>query len=169
MERQKMTDEKKKIKLLVVDDEVKLLESISKRLSIRNFDVTTASNGKEAVKVAKGGKYDLAILDLKMPKMGGEEVLKILKKRHKFLEILILTGHASTESTVECMKLGAFDYLEKPCEFDKLVEKLKEAYEARLMKKFKHDKKRMDEIKMLSMGDPLGALKTLIRVDDDEK
>ena len=104
-----------------------------------------------------------------MPEMSGTEVLEILKKKHKFLEILILTGHGSTESVVECMKLGAFDYLNKPCDIDKLVEALKKAYEARLKKKFKHDKKRMEEIEMLSMGDPLGALKTLIRIDDDEK
>ena len=163
-------EEMKKIKLLIVDDEVRFLQSISKRLALRDFDVTTASNGKEAVKVAKRGKYDIAVLDLKMPEMDGTELLKILKKKHKFLEILILTGYGSTESTVECMKLGAFNYLKKPVDFERLVEALKDAYEARLKKKYKYDKNRMEEIRMLSMGSsPLGILKTLIRIDDDEK
>lgn len=165
-----MEDPKKKMKLLIVDDEVKFLQSISQRLALKDFDVTTASDGKQAVDIAKKDKFDVAILDLKMPDMDGTEVLKILKKRHKFLQILILTGHASIDSAVECTKLGAFNYLEKPYGFERLVEALKEAYEARLRKKFEHDKKRSEEINMLAMGtSPMGILKSLIRIDDDDK
>jgi len=165
-----MEEQKSKIKLLIVDDEVKFLQSISKRLKIKDFDVTTASDGSQAVKVAKREKFDVAILDLKMPDMDGTEVLRILKKRHKFLQILILTGHASIDSAVECTKLGAFNYIEKPYDFEKLIEAIKEAYKARLKTKFEHDKKRMEEINMLSMGSsPMGILRSLIRIDDDEK
>jgi DNA-binding NtrC family response regulator len=165
-----MQESTKKMKLLIVDDEVKFLRSISQRLTLKDFDVTTASDGKQAVGIAKKDKFDVALVDLKMPDMDGKEVLKILKKRHKFLQILILTGHASIDSAVECTKLGAFNYLEKPFEFERLVEALKEAYEARLRKKFEHDKKRSEEINMLSMGSsPMGILRSLIRIDDDEK
>jgi DNA-binding NtrC family response regulator len=165
-----MEEQKSKIKLLIVDDEVKFLQSISERLKLKDFDVTTASDGRQAVKVAKRGKFDVAILDLKMPDMDGTEVMTILKKRHKFLQILILTGHASIDSAVECTKLGAFNYIEKPYDFEKLIEAIKEAYQARLKRKFEHDKKRMDEINILSMGSsPMGILRSLIRVDDDEK
>jgi DNA-binding NtrC family response regulator len=165
-----MKESKRRMKLLIVDDEVKFLNSISKRLALKDFDVMTASDGKTAVNVAKKDKFDVALVDLKMPDMDGREVLKILKKRHKFLQILILTGHASIDSAVECTKLGAFNYLEKPFEFDKLVEALKEAFEARLRKKFENDKKRSEEINMLSMGSsPLGILRSLIRIDDDDK
>lgn len=165
-----MEEQKSKIKLLIVDDEVKFLQSISERLKLKDFDVTTASDGRQAVKVAKRGKFDVAILDLKMPDMDGTEVMTILKKRHKFLQILILTGHASIDSAVECTKLGAFNYIEKPYDFEKLIEAIKEAYKARLKRKFEHDKKRMEEINILSMGSsPMGILRSLIRVDDDEK
>lgn len=164
-----MSDEKL-IKVLLVDDEVKLLESVSQRLSLRDFEVTTAPDGKKAIKAAKGDKFDVAIVDLRMPGMDGKEVLKTLKKRHKWLEVIILTGYGSVDSAAECTRLGAFGYLEKPCDFDKLIDVLKQAYTERLKKKFKHDKKRMEDIDFLSMGaSPTSILASLRRLDDDEK
>jgi len=164
-----MSDEKL-IKVLLVDDEVKLLESVSQRLSLRDFEVTTAPDGKKAIKAAKGDKFDVAIVDLRMPGMDGKEVLKTLKKRHKWLEVIILTGYGSVDSAAECTKLGAFGYLEKPCDFDKLIDVLKQAYTERLKKKFKHDKKRMEDIDFLSMGaSPISILASLRRLDDEEK
>lgn len=165
-----MSDESKQIKLLIVDDDVKFLETISERLSIKDFDVATASGGKQALKIAKKDMFDVAILDLKMPDMEGTEILKILKKKHKFLEVIMLTGYASIDSAVECTKLGAFGYLEKPYRFESLLEMLKEAYVTRLKKKFDHDKKRMEELEVLSMGSsPIGILRALMRMDDNEK
>jgi two-component system NtrC family response regulator len=165
-----MSEETKKIKLLMVDDEEDFLNAIAKRLGMREFDITTASEGKTAVKLAKKEKFDVAILDLRMPGMDGIELLQILKKKHKFLEVIMLTGHGAIDSAVEATKLGAYSYLEKPCEFEKLIEELKNAYETRLRKKFEHDKKRMEEIEMLGMGSsPMGILKSLVRIDDDEK
>ena len=165
-----MPDEKKKIKLLIVDDEEDFLNSIAERLGMRDFDVSTASEGNLAVKAAKKGKFDVAILDMKMPGMDGMELLKVLKTKHKFLEVIILTGHGAIDSAVEATKLGAYSYLEKPYDFEKLLEVLKEAYETRLRKKFEHDKKRMEEIEMLRMGSsPMGILRSLIHMDDDEK
>jgi DNA-binding NtrC family response regulator len=161
--------ETKQIKLLIVDDEVDFLNSVAKRLELRSFDVTPVTNGEDALKAAKKGQFDLALLDLKMPGMDGTEVLGLLKKKHKFLEVVILTGHGSIDSAVECTKLGAFDYLTKPYELENLLEILKRAYEARLKKKFEHDRKRMEEIEMLSMGSPLAVLRALARLDDDEK
>ncbi len=159
-----------KIKLLMVDDEVKFLESISKRLVLKNFDVTTASNGKEAIASAEIGLFDVAIVDFQMPGMDGAQVLKALKDKHKYLEIIMLTGHATVDSAVECTKLGAFKYLEKPYAFEKLVETVTEAYEARLKKKFEHNQKRIEEIQRLSLGSsPLGLLKALARLDNEEK
>jgi DNA-binding NtrC family response regulator len=164
-----MTKEKP-IKLLLVDDEVDFLESLSGRLSLRDFDVTAATDGKEAIKAAKKGHFDVAILDLRMPGMDGTEVLKTLKNKHKWLEVIMLTGHGSVDSAVEAGKLGAFTYLEKPYDFDKLVATLKDAYTARLKKKFEHDKKRMEDIEFLSMGaSPMSILTSLRRLDDEEK
>ena len=159
-----------KIKLLMVDDEVKFLESISKRLELKNFDVTTASNGQEAIASAEKGLFDVAVVDFKMPGMDGAQVLKTLKANHKYLEIIMLTGHATIDSAVECTKLGAFKYLEKPYDFEKLVELIKEAYENRLKKKFEHNQKRIEEIQKLSMGSsPLGLLRAMARLDNKEK
>ena len=159
-----------KIMLLMVDDEVKFLESISKRLVLKNFDVTTAVNGKEAIESAEKGFFDVAVVDFQMPGMDGAQVLRTLKEKHKYLEIIMLTGHATVDSAVECTKLGAFKYLEKPYDFENLVEAIQEAYEARLKKKFEHNQKRMEEIQKLSIGSsPLGLLRAMARLDDDEK
>ena len=159
-----------KIKLLMVDDEIKFLESISKRLALKNFDVTAAATGQEAIASAEKGLFDVAVVDFQMPGMDGVQVLNALKERHKYIEIIMLTGHATVDSAVEATKLGAFKYLEKPYAFEKLVEVIKEAYEARLKKKFEHNKKRMDEIQKLSFGQsPLGILRALADLDNEEK
>jgi len=159
-----------KIKLLFVDDEIKFLESISKRLELKNFDVTSATTGQEAIESAENGLFDVAVVDFQMPGMDGAQVLKTLKEKHRYLEIIMLTGHATIDSAVECTKLGAFKYLEKPYDFENLVEVIKQAYEARLKKKFEHNQKRIEEIQRLSLREsPFGLLKALARLDNDEK
>lgn len=159
-----------KIKILIVDDEVKFLDSIAQRLELRGLDVAKASNGKDAVEIARREKFDLALLDLKMPGMDGFEVLQILKKEHKFIEIIILTGHGSLESAVECTKLGAFGYLPKPYELESLLEVLKEAYQARLKKKFESDQVRLEKMMKIAEGSSaLGILRALREIDDEQK
>ncbi len=159
-----------KLRLLIVDDEVKFLDSIAKRLEMRGLDVTKATNGKDAVEIARQQKFDLALLDLKMPGMDGSQVLKILKAEHKFIEIIILTGHGSMESAVECTKLGAYGYLPKPYEFDALLDILKEAYEKRMMQKFESDQTRLQKIMEIAQGgSALGVLRSLKELDDDER
>jgi two-component system NtrC family response regulator len=159
-----------KIRLLIVDDEVRFLNSIARRLEMRGFDVSKACNGEQAVEVARGAKFDLALLDLKMPGLNGEQVLEILKQEHKYLEIIILTGHGSLESAVECTKLGAYCYLPKPYELEKLLEVLGEAYQTRLTKKFEADEARMKKIEQMATGQSaLGILRELKKLDDDEK
>jgi DNA-binding NtrC family response regulator len=96
--------------------------------------------------------------------------LRILKEEHEFLEAIILTGHGSLESAVELTKLGAFSYLPKPYELDKLVQVLKEAYQARLEKKFASDQAQLDKIMTLAEGEsPLGILRALRELDDGRK
>ena len=165
-----MSDEEKKINLLMVDDEKDFLDALAERLGTREFEITTAVEGNLAINAAKKGNFDLAILDLNMPGMDGMELLEILKKKHKFLEVIILTAHGEIKSAVEATKLGAFSYLEKPFDFENLLEVLGEAYQTRLRKKFEHDKKRQEEIEMLSMGSsPMGIFKSLLKIDDDDK
>jgi len=160
----------KKIKLLIVDDEVKFLESIAQRLEMRDFDVTKAVNGEQAVSAAREAKFDIALLDLKMPGMDGKQVLEILKREHRYIEVIILTGHGSLDSAVDCTKLGAFSYLPKPYELDKLIEVLQQAYEARLKKKFSDDEARMEKLTKLATGSSaLSILREMRELDDDVK
>jgi len=163
-------DNSNKIQLLMVDDEIKFLKTITERLKLKFFEITTAANGTDAIEAAKKGRFDVAVIDLQMPGIDGVQVLEILKKNHKYLEVLILSGHATVESAVDCTKLGAFKILEKPCEFDKLVDAIKQAYERRLKKKFEHDQLRIKKIEALALGQsPLGILKELAQIDKDEK
>jgi DNA-binding NtrC family response regulator len=159
-----------KIKILIVDDEKEFLESIAQRLELRDFEVTKASNGQEAIEAARKGRFDLALLDLKMPGIGGKQVLEVLRKEHKFLEVIIITGHGSIESAVDCVKTGAFGYLPKPYELEKLLDILKQAYESRLKKKFEFDQERMNKIAEVASGaSPLGVLRELRNLDDAQK
>lgn len=135
-----------KIKLLVVDDEKRFLSTLSQRLRMRNFDVTAVSTGKEAIEVARDGVFDLALVDLKMPGMNGEQVLKLLKINDPYIEVIILTGHGSLESSVACSKLGSFGYLQKPCETFELLQILKEAYKSRVRQKMRLSDAQMSEL-----------------------
>jgi two-component system NtrC family response regulator len=160
----------RRIRLLIVDDEVEFLDSIGARLEMRDFDVTTATDGEAALDAARNHRFDVALLDLKMPGLDGREVLELLKREHRFLEVIILTGHGSIDSAVECTKLGAFDYLSKPFNLEMLLQKVQIAYETRLQKKFAHDEARLERIaRIASRESPLGILRELRKMDDDEQ
>jgi DNA-binding NtrC family response regulator len=158
------------IKILLVDDEVKFLKAVADRLAIKGFEVTTATDGDAAIQAANQGGFDVAVVDLRMPGTDGAQVLKILKQNHTFIEIIMLTGHATVDSAVECTKLGAFKYLEKPYDFENLVVALKDAYQARMQKKFESNQKRMEAIQQLSLHQsPLGLLREMAKLDDNRK
>lgn len=154
-----MTD---KIRLLVVDDEVRFLRALARRLSLRDFDVTPVTSGREAVEKARSQEFDLALVDLKMPGMTGEEVLEALMKEHPFIEVVILTGHGSIESAIQCTHAGSYSYLQKPCETTQLLEVLKNAFSRRLERKMKLDQEKLAQIAQIALGEsPLGILKKL--------
>jgi DNA-binding NtrC family response regulator len=158
------------IKLLIVDDETRFLNAIAQRLGKRGFEVRTATNGPDALDLARDEKFDLALLDLKMPGMDGGQVLRALKDEHRFLEAIILTGHGSLESAVELTRSGAFSYLPKPYELDKLVQVLKDAYEARLLRKFAADQEQLGRIVAMATGSsPLAILRKLRELDDERR
>ena len=106
--------EKGKINLLIVDDEEQFLNSISKSLEVRDFKVLAVNRGEKAIEAARNNPIDIALVDLKMPGIDGEQTLKALKDEHKWMEVVILTGHGSVDSAVECTKSGAYSYLQKP-------------------------------------------------------
>ena len=124
--------------IMIVDDEAPFVETITKRLSKKGFSVVGAYSGDEALKKLESNRMiDVVILDVKMPGMDGIDTLKEIKKKFPLLEVIMLTGHATVESAIDGMKLGAFDYLMKPCEMDQLLDKIGEAKD----KKRKHEEK----------------------------
>jgi DNA-binding NtrC family response regulator len=118
----------KQIKLLIVDDEIAYVNVLSNRLAKRNFLVTSAFSGAEAIQAFRNQDFDVAVVDLKMEDMDGIEVLKILKKMDPHLSVIMLTGHGSAEAAKEGISLGAFDYLTKPCELEELMAKIRDAF-----------------------------------------
>ncbi len=116
------------VRLLLVDDEKDFVNILSKRIKRRNIDVAKAFSGAEAIQALRGQEFDVAVLDLKMEDMDGIEVLKMLKIMDPQLAVIMLTGHGSVEAAEQGMKLGAFDYLTKPCGFEELLEKIMAAY-----------------------------------------
>ena len=119
------------IRVLLIDDEHGYVYVLSKRLSKRGFEVGKASSGSEAFQILRQRNFDVAILDLKMTDMDGIEVLKVLKKMAPELVVIMLTGHGSAEAAHEGIRLGAYDYLTKPCETEELIEIIMEAYDKR--------------------------------------
>jgi DNA-binding response OmpR family regulator len=122
-----MTAKSKEARLLLVDDEIGYLEVLSKRLTHRGFDVTTASSGEEAIRALRNWDFDLAVVDLKMEDMDGIEVLKILKRMEPALHVIILTGHGSERAARDGLAQGAFDYLIKPIGLDPLIARIRAA------------------------------------------
>ena len=133
--------------VLLVDDEVGFVETMTRRLTKRDLDIVAAYNGEEALEqLKKHASIEIVILDVKMPGMDGIETLGAIKKEYPLVEVIMLTGHATVESAIEGMKMGAYDYLMKPCDMDILMSKVKEA----AARKRKHEEKiieaRMKEI-----------------------
>lgn len=124
-------------KVMVVDDELDFLETIIKRLKARKIEVTGAESGQKALDLLAGEDFDVIVLDVKMPGIDGIETLREIKKKKPLTEVIMLTGHASVESGIQGMQLGAFDYVMKPVALDELLEKMRQAYERKLIQEGK--------------------------------
>ena len=117
-----------KIKVMIVDDEAGFVETLAQRLEIREFIVSTAFSGDEALSRLDEDRPDVIVLDVQMPGRDGVDTLRLIKAAQPLSEVIMLTGHATVESAIEGMKLGAFDYLLKPTETEDLVDKITKAY-----------------------------------------
>jgi DNA-binding NtrC family response regulator len=120
-------------KVLLVDDEVEFLDTLSERMRTRGMEVATANTGIEALQKVEKEAYDVIILDLQMPGVDGLEALKVLKAKRPELQVILLTGHATVEKGIEAMKLGAMDFLEKPADLSQLTEKIKKAQAKKML------------------------------------
>jgi len=125
---EKINVSKPSIKLLLVDDEEGYVNVLANRMEKRGLIVRKAYNGSQAIQALREDDFDVSVLDLKMEDMDGLEVLRIFKKIVPEMAVIMLTGHGSQDAAHEGIRLGAFDYLTKPCEFDELLSCIREAY-----------------------------------------
>jgi two-component system response regulator CpxR len=120
-----------KIKVLLVDDEKDFVDTLSERLQVRDFDVTTALNGDDALSLVQDEDFDVVILDVLMPGKDGIETLREIKSLRPLAQVIMLTGNATVDTAIQGMKLGAYDYLMKPTETKDLVEKIDKAFKVK--------------------------------------
>ena len=136
-----------KVNVLLVDDEEAFVDALTRRLSRRKLDVKSVYNGQDALDaLGKDRLLEVVILDVKRPGLDGIETLKRIKTEFPLVEVIMLTGHATVESAIEGMKLGAFDYLMKPCDIDDLVAKVDQAAARKQVHEEKITQARIKEI-----------------------
>lgn len=136
------------MQILIVDDEKNICAGLSKALSLEGYQTLTASQGEEAWTIINSTDIDLVISDLKMPKLSGEELLKRITASYPTLPVIILTGHGTIETAVNAMRDGAFDFVTKPINLDRLTLLVKRALSNReLYKKHEALKKEVDQLK----------------------
>jgi len=115
------------IKVLLVDDEEEFVTTLAERLEMRGFDPSIATSGDQALSMVQDKAFDLIVLDLMMPGIGGLEVMKQIKSANPEMPIILLTGQGSTKEGMEGMNQGAFDFLMKPLDIEELISQIHEA------------------------------------------
>ena len=121
------------INILLVDDETDFVETMTKRFGIRKMPIASANSGAEALKLVDEQDFDVVILDVRMPGMGGLEVLRQIRAKRPLTEVIMLTGHASLDAGMQGMNLGAYDYVLKPADCDELLDKVRRAAERKAL------------------------------------
>ncbi len=120
-----------KIKVLIVDDEETFREVLQRELTLCGFDTTSTSDSMDAIERISESNFDVVLLDIKMPGLDGIECLKRIKELRPMTEVIMLTGYGSIENAIASMKLGAYDFLTKPCKLDELEALIRKAGEKR--------------------------------------
>jgi DNA-binding NtrC family response regulator len=114
-------------RVLFVDDEEELVSAVVERLELRDIAAWGATSGIEALKKIEEQDFNVVVLDVRMPGIGGLDILRRLRHAHPRLEVVLFTGHGSTENVDEGLRLGAFDYLQKPVDIEHLVDTIRRA------------------------------------------
>ncbi len=115
-----MSDPSKKPRVLLVDDDATFRRVMASELSRRGYTVLTAATGGEALEQASEGEVEVTLLDLQLPDMSGIDVLARFRERFPEVGVVVLTGHGTIDTAIQAIRLGAYDYLEKPCPIEKL-------------------------------------------------
>lgn len=119
------------ITVLLVDDEKEFISALADRLILREFSPSTALSGEGAMREVGNKEPDVMVLDLRMPGIDGMEVLRRVRKQYPAIQVIIQTGHGSPQDEADARALGVFDYLIKPVNIERLVERIKAAAKAR--------------------------------------
>jgi DNA-binding response OmpR family regulator len=148
----------KEMKVLLVDDEEEFVKTLAERIEMREVKSKVALNGEEALKTMDEDLPDVMVLDLKMPGIDGLEVLRRAKKAYPGVQIIMLTGHGSEKDEKEARRLGVFEYLQKPVEFEKLMRTITKAY-----------KKKFESSMVAASFAEAGEFETAKKIIDEEK
>jgi DNA-binding NtrC family response regulator len=146
-----------KTRVLLVDDEEEFVQALSERLALRDYDITTSLSGDDALEKIKQYNYDVVILDVAMPGIDGLEALREIKKIKPLTEVIMLTGQGTVEAAIEGMKLGAFDFLMKPCNTEDLDTKIKKAQ----ARKAEHE----ERIRAAKVSDIISSPRSVLKDD----
>lgn len=122
-----------RFRVLVIDDEIDFVETMVKRLKDKGLEADAATSGPEGLDLLDNKDFDVVVLDVKMPKMSGIEVLREIKKKKPVTEVIMLTGHGSVEAGIQGLQLGAYNYVMKPVPFKELLTLIVQAYERKLI------------------------------------
>ena len=152
----------KDFKVLLVDDEQEFIETLSERLKMRDMDAKLALDGEQALAAVEGDEPDVILLDLKMPGMDGMEVLRRIKKAYRHVQVVMLTGHGTDKDEEQAMRLGAYAYLQKPVDLERLVVTLRDAFRNKVAKK-------VESSMMAATFAEAGDVKTAREIMDREK
>lgn len=119
--------------ILVIDDEKNIRNSLKDILEYEGYGVTTAENGFDALDLIKNKSFDLIFCDIKMPQLDGIELLKIIKELNVHTPVIMISGHASIDNAVETIKIGAYDFIEKPLDLNRILITIKNATDKNLL------------------------------------
>ncbi len=152
--------------VLIVDDEPSILKSLSGLLFDEGFEVQTATNGYEALKIIDAESPDLVLLDIWMPGIDGIETLKEIKNNNPYIQVIIISGHGTIETAVKATKLGAFDLIEKPLSIDKVIVAINNALNFRRLEEENRylRKKTLEKHTITGNSPPVATLKKQIAV-----
>jgi DNA-binding NtrC family response regulator len=115
------------VRVLFVDDEQELVSAVVERLALRGIEAVGATRGEEALEAVEAQSFDVVVLDVRMPGLGGFEVIRRLKRAHPHLSVILFSGHGSKDDADEGLRLGAYDYLQKPVDIEQLVQIIRKA------------------------------------------
>jgi two-component system nitrogen regulation response regulator NtrX len=152
--------------ILIVDDEMSIIRSLGGLLTDEGYEVLSASNGYEALKIIDAESPDLVLLDIWMPGIDGLETLKEIKRTNPFVQVIIISGHGTIETAVKATKLGAFDFIEKPLSIDKVIVTINNALEFRRLEEENRylRKKTIEKHSITGFSDVTQALRKQIAV-----